>query len=83
MVFISTFVLFCNKAEEEAIKVKCTPVRLEILIQIINSLNRNMSEEVNFKAIKSFPVAHQFVCKDIFPCASRKHTNLLCGKVVF
>ena len=31
-----------------------------------------MSEEVNVKARKSFPMAYQFVCNDIFPGTSRK-----------
>ena len=41
-----------------------------------------MSEEVNVKSHKIFPVAHQFLCSDVFLYMSRKHTNPICGKVV-
>ena len=82
MPFISSFLLFYNKSEEDAIKVKCKPVHLEILNHIINSLKINMSEEVNVKAHKILPVAHQFLCNYIFPFTSIKHINPLCGKVV-
>ena len=68
--------------EEEATKYKRTSMHIEILNHIINSLNRNMSEEVNDKARKISPVAHQFVCNYIFPCTPRKHMNSLCGKIV-
>ena len=52
---------FLYKAEEEAIKVKSTPMHLEIPNHIINDLNINISEEVNAKACKSLPVSNQFV----------------------
>ena len=52
--FISLFVLFYKKFEEEATKVKRTPVHLEIANHIIKYLNRNISEEVNFNTYKSF-----------------------------
>ena len=74
--------LLLNWAEEEAIKVKSTPVRLEIVNHITNDLNRNMSEEVNVNDCKIFPVAHHFVCNDILHFTSRKHTSPICGKVV-
>ena len=54
MVFISLFVLFFNNCDEEAIKVNQTHVRIEILNNNINYLNRNMSEEVNIKAARFF-----------------------------
>ena len=79
--FLFRFFLLKN-SEEEVIKVKYKPVRLEILIHIIYSLKRNMSEEVIVKPHKSLPVDHKFVCNDILPCVSRKHMNQICGKVV-
>ena len=82
MLFISSFVFFCKKAEEEVIKANRTPVSIETLIHIINDPNRNMSEEVNVKARKSLPVAHQFVCNYILLCMSRKHMKPLFSKVV-
>ena len=80
MLFISFF--FYRKAEEEGTKAKHAPARIEILNHNINYLNTNMSEEVNAKARNSLLVDHKFVCNDISPCTSRKHTNPLCGKVV-
>ena len=42
-----------------------------------------MGEDVNSKDHKSFPLAHQFVLNNIFPCTSIKQTNQFCGKVLF
>ena len=41
-----------------------------------------MSEEVNVKARKILPMAHQFLSNDILLFTSRKHTDLIFGKVV-
>ena len=61
------FILFFNKAKEQDIKFKRKPVRLKILNHIINSLNINISEDINVKARKILPVDHQFLFNDIFP----------------
>ena len=82
MLILFQYFFFCKKAEEEVIKANRTPVSIETLIHIINDPNRNMSEEVNVKARKSLPVAHQFVCNYILLCMSRKYTNPLFSKVV-
>ena len=79
--FLSLFLLFYNKTEEESIKVNCTPVKLEILNHILNSPNININEDVNVKACRIFLVAHQFLFNDTFPRTSGKHTNPIVGKV--
>ena len=76
------FVFFYKKDEEESIKVKWIPVRIEILNHIIVSLNINISEEFNPKARKILIVSHQFVSNNIFLLMSRKYTNPLCGNIV-
>ena len=73
--YISLIFHFYKNAEEEAIKVKRTPVHPEFLNNIINFCNRNVSEEVNFKAWKNLILAHQFLWNDIFPCNSRKRAT--------
>ena len=78
MLFIPKFVFFFKKAEEEAIKVKRTHVRLETINHNIYSLNINMSEKVYVKARKSFSVSHQFVWNNIFPWISIKYTKPGC-----
>ena len=57
-------------------------MHLEIPNNIINYININMSEEVNVKARKILPMAHQFLSNDILLFTSRKHTDLVFGKVV-
>ena len=57
--FVYLFILFHKKAGEAAIKVNRTHMHLEILNNIINDHNRNISEEVNFKRRESFLVDQQ------------------------
>ena len=82
ILFLFCYFIFYNNPEEEAIKFKRTPVRLEIVNHIFIYLNINISEEVNVKARKSLLVAHHFLYNYVFSCKSRKYTNSLCGKVV-
>ena len=49
-----TFFFIYKMAEEEAIKVKRTPVHLEIINHSINPLNINVIEGVNVKSQKIF-----------------------------
>ena len=57
MIFVLLFTFFCKK--EADIKVKHTSVRLEILNRHLNSLNGNISKEVNVKARDIFLVTQQ------------------------
>ena len=57
MLFVLFFIFFYKKAEEAAVSIKHTSVCLDILNHLLNSLTRNVSEEVNAKARKSFLVA--------------------------
>ena len=70
MIIISLFVLFYKKSDKAAIKFSHaysrTNVPIEIINHPLNSLDRNIGEEINFRAHNILLVTHQFVCNDIF-----------------